>query len=203
MKFLKRFFLYTSFSIFVPNIVAEPNLFWNIAWKKMSENEKNSPYKHLGNQKPSSKFAENKHTFLLGTAKRFKKGFSIQYSIQIFLRTLYMNVLRFWEEFWSLPLDRYSIVRDTSLPESKKENRILPIILIPDFPLYFEVECVMDGYDKETSQGTPNLRSSIAFKILIYLPIQCPPRCNAIKAIVFIRCGTFWTQKSQLSNFPP
>lgn len=83
--------------------MAEPNLFWNIAWKKMSENEKNSPYKHL---------------------------------------------------------DRYSIVRDTSLPESKKENRILPIILIPDSPLYFEVECVMDGYDKETSQGTPNLRVS-------------------------------------------
>lgn len=57
-------------------------------------------------------------------------------------------------------LDRYSIVKDTSLPESKKENRILPIILIPDSPLYFEVECVMDGYDKETSQGTPNIRVS-------------------------------------------
>jgi len=104
MKFFRRFFLYTSFSVFVPNIVAEPNLFWNIQWKKMSENENNSPYiKHL---------------------------------------------------------DRYSIVKDTSLPESKKENRILPIILIPDSPLHFAVECVMDGYDKETSQGTPNIRVS-------------------------------------------
>jgi len=55
-------------------------------------------------------------------------------------------------------LDRDSLVFDSSLPDSKKENRILPIIMMADEPLLFEVECVMDDYDMEG--GVPNFRSS-------------------------------------------
>jgi len=54
-------------------------------------------------------------------------------------------------------LNRESLVMDTSLPDSKKENRILPIVMT-DEPLLFEVECVMDDYDMKG--GVPNFRSS-------------------------------------------
>jgi len=58
-------------------------------------------------------------------------------------------------------LDRHSIVRDLSLTQAKKENRILPIILIKGEPLNFEVQCVMDGYNKQLSKGIPTLRTTL------------------------------------------
>merc|ERR1711973_696192 len=56
-------------------------------------------------------------------------------------------------------LDRHSIVRDLS--STKLENRILPIILIKGQPLNFEVQCVMDGYNKKLSKGIPTLRTTL------------------------------------------
>jgi len=62
-------------------------------------------------------------------------------------------------------LDRHSsIVRDLSLTQAKKENRILPIILIKGEPLNFEVQCVVDGYNKQLSKGIPTLRSTLYMK---------------------------------------
>merc|ERR1712198_678482 len=59
-------------------------------------------------------------------------------------------------------LDRHSsIVRDLSLKQAKKENRILPIILIKGEPLNFEVQCVVDGYNKQLSKGIPTLRTTL------------------------------------------
>merc|ERR1712198_714576 len=62
-------------------------------------------------------------------------------------------------------LDRHSsIVRDLSLKQAKKENRILPIILIKGEPLNFEVQCVVDGYNKQLSKGIPTLRTTLNMK---------------------------------------
>jgi len=65
------------------------------------------------------------------------------------------------EESGYTHLDRHSIVRDLSLTQAKKENRILPIILIKGKPLLFEVQCVMDGFNEELSKGIPTLRTTL------------------------------------------
>jgi len=65
------------------------------------------------------------------------------------------------EESGYTHLDRHSIVRDLSLTQAKKENRILPIILIKGKPLLFEVQCVMDGFNKQLSKGIPTLRTTL------------------------------------------
>jgi len=65
------------------------------------------------------------------------------------------------EESGYTHLDRHSIVRDLSLTQAKKENRILLIILIKGEPLNLEVQCVMDGYNKQLSKGIPTLRTTL------------------------------------------